>query len=133
MIGLITPSEGRITVLGKDLSDLDADEAHALRRRWGILFQSGALFSSLTVAENVALPLREHCRLSPELVRELVALKLGLAGLPPTPATSTPQSFPAACANGRALPAPWRWIRSFSSSMNPPLASTRSAPAASIS
>lgn len=133
MIGLITPSEGRITVLGKDLSDLDADEAHALRRRWGILFQSGALFSSLTVAENVALPLREHCRLSPELVRELVALKLGLAGLPADAGDKYPSELSGGMRKRRALPAPWRWIRSFSSSMNPPLASTRSAPAASIS
>lgn len=82
MIGLLTPAEGRITVLGKDLSSLSTEDARALQRHWGILFQSGALFSSLTVAENIALPLREHCRLSPALVHELVALKLGLAGLP---------------------------------------------------
>lgn len=82
MIGLLPPAEGRVKVLGQDLAALNTKQTRQLQRRWGILFQSGALFSSLTVAENIALPLREHTRLTPRLVRELVSLKLGLAGLP---------------------------------------------------
>ncbi len=83
LILLHRPDAGSIRVLGADLGAVDDDQAVALRRRWGVLFERGALFGSLTVAENVALPLREHTPLGEPLVSELAALKIGLTGLPP--------------------------------------------------
>ncbi len=63
MILLQRPNSGTIRVLGVDLQDIGDDEALALRQRWGVMFQHGGLFSSLTVKENVGLPVREHTRL----------------------------------------------------------------------
>ena len=60
IIGLQTPDEGEIEVLGENMIGRDEDEAKNIRRRWGILFQNGALFSTLTVAENVEVPIREY-------------------------------------------------------------------------
>ncbi|MFZ5374951.1 MAG: ABC transporter ATP-binding protein [Campylobacterota bacterium] len=83
MIMLERPRSGRINVLGYDLANLSYEEAQDLRSRWGVLFQSGALYSSLTVGENIALLYHEYTRLPPRLVRELVKLKIDLVGLPP--------------------------------------------------
>lgn len=82
IIGLITPAAGRIEVLGRDTFALDRAEAQALRTHWGVLFQDGALFSSLTVAENVQVPMREHTKLEPRLRAELARIKINLVGLP---------------------------------------------------
>ena len=82
MILLLRPDAGSIRVLGHELSGLGDAEALALRRRFGVVFERGALFSALTVTENVALPLREHTRLREPWVSELAALKIALAGLP---------------------------------------------------
>jgi phospholipid/cholesterol/gamma-HCH transport system ATP-binding protein len=82
MILLQRPDAGSIRVLGRELGGLADEEALALRRRWGVMFERGALFSALTVAENVALPVREHTRLGEPLVSELAALKIALSGLP---------------------------------------------------
>jgi phospholipid/cholesterol/gamma-HCH transport system ATP-binding protein len=82
LILLHRPDAGSIRVLGRDLDGLDEEEALALRRRWGVMFERGALFSALTVAENVAIPLHEHTRLGARLVGELAALKIALTGLP---------------------------------------------------
>ena len=60
IIGLQTPDTGEIEVLGENMIGRDEDEAKNIRRRWGILFQNGALFSTLTVAENVQVPIREY-------------------------------------------------------------------------
>ena len=82
IIGLQTPDSGSIDVLGENMIGRDEDEAKNIRRRWGILFQNGALFSSLTVGENVQVPLREHYpTLSDSLRYELALLKVKLAGL----------------------------------------------------
>jgi phospholipid/cholesterol/gamma-HCH transport system ATP-binding protein len=75
------PSRGRARVLGEDTSALDRDGLFAMRRRMGMLFQFGALFTDMSVFENVAFPLREHTSLQPELVRDLVMLKLEAVGL----------------------------------------------------
>lgn len=83
LIMLHRPDEGSIRVLGQEVVGLGEAAAQGLRRRLGVMFERGALFGSLTVAENVALPLREHARLGDRLVRELAALKIALAGLPP--------------------------------------------------
>jgi phospholipid/cholesterol/gamma-HCH transport system ATP-binding protein len=82
IIGLIKPTAGRIRLFDEDV--WAADEAHlmAFRRRFGVLFQDGALFSSLTVEQNVAAPLHEHTALSAQECLELARLKIAMAGLP---------------------------------------------------
>ena len=82
-VGLLRPQAGHIRLLGEDVWSLPPSGMNALRRHFGVLFQEGALFSSLTVAENVAVPLREHTDLSVELRDQVVDLKIRLAGLPP--------------------------------------------------
>ncbi|THF61709.1 ABC transporter ATP-binding protein [Pseudothauera rhizosphaerae] len=82
IVGLNRPAAGKVHVFGHDLLTLPPTARSRLERRFGVLFQKGALFSSLTVAENVALPLIEHAGLpAPEAAR-LAALKIALAGLP---------------------------------------------------
>lgn len=83
MILLQRPNSGAIRVLGVDLENLADDEALALRQRWGVMFQHGGLFGSLTVTENVGLPLREHTGLGDGLIDEIAAWKLALTGLQP--------------------------------------------------
>ena len=83
MILLHRPDAGRIKVLGVDLQDLSPEAALDLRLRWGVLFQHGGLFGSLTVLENIGLPLREHTRLGNKLIDEIAAWKLDMAGLKP--------------------------------------------------
>ncbi len=83
MILLHQPDSGRVSVLGQDLGAIDEDAALALRQRWGVMFQHGGLFGSLTVLENIGLPLREHTGLGDPLIDELARWKLHLAGLPP--------------------------------------------------
>jgi phospholipid/cholesterol/gamma-HCH transport system ATP-binding protein len=83
VIGLQTPEEGEIEVLGENMVGREEDEAKNIRRRWGILFQQGALFSTLTVAENVEVPLREYFHLTPKLMDEIASYKIAMAGLPP--------------------------------------------------
>lgn len=83
MILLHRPDSGSIRVLGADLQALGEEEIVALRQRWGVMFQHGGLFGSLTVNENVGLPLREHTGLEDPLVDEIAAWKLAMAGLAP--------------------------------------------------
>jgi phospholipid/cholesterol/gamma-HCH transport system ATP-binding protein len=75
------PQSGRVIVDGKDVPNLRQDELFALRRKMGMLFQFGALFTDSTVEENVAFPLREHTQLSDRLIRDLVLMKLHAVGL----------------------------------------------------
>jgi phospholipid/cholesterol/gamma-HCH transport system ATP-binding protein len=84
MILLQRPDAGSIRVLGVDLKDIDDDGALALRRRWGVMFQHGGLFGSLTIQENVGLPLREHTGLADGLIDEIAAWKLAMTGLAPS-------------------------------------------------
>jgi phospholipid/cholesterol/gamma-HCH transport system ATP-binding protein len=83
IIGLQTPEQGEIKVFGENMIGREEDEAKNIRRRWGILFQAGALFSTLTVAENVEVPLREYFHLTPKLMDEIASYKIAIAGLPP--------------------------------------------------
>ena len=83
MILLQRPDSGSIRVLGADLDTLSGAEARQLRQRWGVMFQQGGLFGSLSVRENVGLPLREHTALDDALIDEIAAWKLELAGLEP--------------------------------------------------
>jgi phospholipid/cholesterol/gamma-HCH transport system ATP-binding protein len=89
-IGLVRPTAGSVRLLGSDVWRSRPDELNALRRRFGMLFQDGALFSSLDVAENVAVPYREHTPLGPEAVWPLVGFKLSLVGLGPDAGRKTP-------------------------------------------
>lgn len=82
MILLQSYQSGTLNVLGYDLASITPLEAQHLRTQWGVLFQSGALYSSLSVGENIAMLYREYTDLSPKLIDELVALKIDLVGLP---------------------------------------------------
>lgn len=81
MILLQLPNSGAISILGVNLQNISEEDALALRKRWGVMFQHGGLFGSLTVKENVGLPLREHTQLSESLIDEIAALKLAMTGL----------------------------------------------------
>lgn len=81
IIGLLTPDSGKITILGKDTSSLTEREWEELRKKFGVVFQSSALLNSLTVAENVALPLVENTTLPKEEIQNRVREKLHLVGL----------------------------------------------------
>ncbi len=90
IIGLNPVDEGDIRIFGRSLRSLDSRAGIALRRRWGVLFQQGALFSALTVFENVAFPLREWGKIPQADIRALVALKLQMVGLKPEDAGKLP-------------------------------------------
>ena len=81
IIGLLPRREGSIEVLGVDLAAAGDVDRRAIERRWGVLFQQGALFSSLTALQNVQFPMREHLRLSERLMREVALAKLEMVGL----------------------------------------------------
>jgi phospholipid/cholesterol/gamma-HCH transport system ATP-binding protein len=83
IIGLLPRREGSIEVLGVDLAHANEEERRALERRWGVLFQQGALFSSLTVKQNVQFPMRENLDISPRLMDEMALAKLEMVGLSP--------------------------------------------------
>jgi phospholipid/cholesterol/gamma-HCH transport system ATP-binding protein len=96
IIGLMRPVAGEIEVFGENLRALDEPGLQRLDARWGVLFQDGALFSSLTVAQNVAVPLREQLQLEPPLIDEIAALKVALVGLP----TDAGPKYPAELSGG---------------------------------
>ena len=93
IIGLLAPTTGTIRLLGTDSRQLTHLNGSPLHRRFGVMFQHGALFSSMTLAENVAVPLREHTPLSAEAIRDIVALKIALVGLPPDSAIKFPSEL----------------------------------------
>jgi phospholipid/cholesterol/gamma-HCH transport system ATP-binding protein len=82
MVMLLSPQKGEITVLGHQLSTINRVDASLLQRQWGVLFQAGALYSSLTVAENIGISLKEYTDLSVSLIDDIVALKINMVGLP---------------------------------------------------
>lgn len=81
IVGLHTPNAGEVEVFGQHLNKLSRDERVKVERRWGVMFQDGALFSTMTVRENVMAPMVEHTTIPPALMSELADLKLRLAGL----------------------------------------------------
>ncbi len=81
LIGSIRPDSGEIWMFGKDIAKLHEDELHEVRKKYGMLFQSGALFDSMTVGENIALPLREHTKLDSNIINIIIKMKLELVGL----------------------------------------------------
>jgi phospholipid/cholesterol/gamma-HCH transport system ATP-binding protein len=90
IIGLKRPASGRIELLGTNVWEASAEELNVVRRRFGVLFQDGALFSSLTVAENVAVPFRENTDLPTDIVAPLTGFKIALVGLPPEAGAKVP-------------------------------------------
>ncbi len=93
ILGLEQPSSGTVRVFGEDLATLDDDSARVMRSRSGMLFQHGALFSSLTVFDNIAQPLRELGRVPEDLLHEIVMLKLEMVGLPCKHASKMPSAL----------------------------------------
>lgn len=81
IVGAIKPDRGEIHIDGKNIVGMKEDEMNEVRKKFGILFQSGALFNSMTVGENVAFPLREHSNLSEEVIQIIIKMKLELVGL----------------------------------------------------
>ena len=93
IVGLIKPVAGDIEINGVNQKNLTPAEAQASRRNWGVLFQDGALFSSLTVAQNVQVPLREHFDFPPSLLDDLAISKITMAGLPEDAAVKFPSDL----------------------------------------
>ena len=96
IIGLLPKRAGAIEVLGVDLDRAGGEQRRAIERRWGILFQQGALFSSLTVRQNVQFPMREYLKLSDRLLDEVAMAKLEMVGLRP----DVGEKFPAELSGG---------------------------------
>jgi phospholipid/cholesterol/gamma-HCH transport system ATP-binding protein len=82
IVGLNRPIAGTIEIFGRDIAALSPVDRGAVEKRWGVLFQDGALFSSLTVSQNIEVPLREHTDLPLELIHEISSLKIAMVGLP---------------------------------------------------
>jgi phospholipid/cholesterol/gamma-HCH transport system ATP-binding protein len=93
ILGLEPRRAGTIRVFGEDLAALPSEKRKALEQRWGVLFQNGALFSGLTVKQNIQMPMREMRRLSPRLMDELAMLKIELVGLKPDAANKFPSEL----------------------------------------
>jgi phospholipid/cholesterol/gamma-HCH transport system ATP-binding protein len=96
IVGLLPRREGRIEVFGTDLTTVRDRERQAIERRWGVLFQQGALFSSLTVKQNIQFPIREYLRLSERLLDEIAYAKLEMVGL----SAEAGNKFPAELSGG---------------------------------
>jgi phospholipid/cholesterol/gamma-HCH transport system ATP-binding protein len=82
ILGLKAPDGGTVELLGKRLAELEESERGPVLKRMGVLFQDGALFSAMTVAQNIRLPFNEHTDLDPKLVGQLIRVKLAMVGLP---------------------------------------------------
>ncbi|MYM84181.1 ATP-binding cassette domain-containing protein [Duganella sp. FT50W] len=93
MLGLEHPARGCVRVFGEDISEIGADQLQQLRNHWGMLFQQGALYSALTVFENIAQPMRELHVLPEDLVRDAVLLKMNMVGLGPEHANKMPSDL----------------------------------------
>ncbi len=93
IIGLIQQREGSIEVLGQNLTTATDDERREIEKRWGVLFQHGALFSSLNVKQNIQVPLREHAHLSQAMMEEIAMLRIEQVGLKPEAAERMPSEL----------------------------------------
>jgi phospholipid/cholesterol/gamma-HCH transport system ATP-binding protein len=93
ILGLHKPQAGEVVIDGVDMIGLSLDEKLILQRKWGVLFQNGALFSGLTVLDNIALPLREHTDLADADIKDLARLKIGMVGLKPDAADKFPSEL----------------------------------------
>jgi phospholipid/cholesterol/gamma-HCH transport system ATP-binding protein len=96
VVGLNRPAAGSIEVLGKNILAINDADQRQLEKHWGVLFQDGALFSSLTVAQNVEVPLKEYYKMPLRLMDEIAAFKIGMVGLP----EGTGEKFPSQLSGG---------------------------------
>ena len=97
--GQLRPKKGKVLVGGQSVADLEPDALYALRRKFGMLFQFGALFTDMSVFENVAFPMREHTDLPESMIRDLVLMKLNAVGL-----RGAAQLMPSELSGGMAPP-----------------------------
>ena len=93
IVGLIRPKEGSVSVFGTDMLRASEDARQKIEQRWGVMFQDGALFSSLTVRENVEVPMREQTDLPADTRRALAELKISMVGLPPNACDKYPSEL----------------------------------------
>lgn len=93
IIGLVQQRRGTVKVFGHDMRTVSEKRRRLIERRWGVLFQHGALFSSLTVKQNIQFPMREHLKLSEDLLEEMAMVKLKLVGLKPEAAERFPSEL----------------------------------------
>jgi phospholipid/cholesterol/gamma-HCH transport system ATP-binding protein len=93
MLGLQKPTRGSVKIFGTDINQASGAELHAMRQRWGMLFQHGALFSALTAFDNVALPMRELRTMPEDLIRDAALLKLNMVGISPEQAMNLPSEL----------------------------------------
>jgi phospholipid/cholesterol/gamma-HCH transport system ATP-binding protein len=93
IIGLIKLDAGRVCVFGEDLAEIEPLRILKLQRRWGVVFQEGGLFSSITVGDNIRRVIEEHVRLPERLLSEIVELKISMVGLPAQARTQTPEQL----------------------------------------
>jgi phospholipid/cholesterol/gamma-HCH transport system ATP-binding protein len=93
IIGLNKARAGSIHVFGDDVTEMSDAQQRAMQQRWGVLFQDGALFSSLTVAQNIQVPLKEHTHLKRDVIDELACVKVDIVGLPPNAANKFPSEL----------------------------------------
>ncbi|KTD33404.1 ABC transporter ATP-binding protein [Legionella nautarum] len=93
LLMLMKPTAGSLKIFGKDISQLNAYQANALRRRWGMMFQHSALFSTLNVLENIMFPMQEFTELKKTFMEELGMLKISLVGLPKESAGKFPSEL----------------------------------------
>src|SRR5262249_1702312 len=91
--GLNKPAAGSVKVFGHETTTLNPQEVRAMQTRWGVLFQDGALFSSLTVAENIQVALKEHTFMTQAMMNEIAALKISVVGLPEDSAKKYPSEL----------------------------------------
>ena len=137
LLSLMPKRAGTIEIFGVNVEDMPFEARRQLEQRLGVLFQFGALISSITVKENVQLMMREHLRLSEELLDEIAILKLEMVGLAPDTGEKYPSELSGGMVKRAALARTWhgRWrsIRRSCSSTSPLRASIRSARASSTS
>jgi phospholipid/cholesterol/gamma-HCH transport system ATP-binding protein len=93
MLGLQKPTRGSVKIFGTDINQASGAALHAMRQRWGMLFQHGALFSALTAFDNVALPMRELRTMPEDLIRDAALLKLNMVGINPEQAMKLPSEL----------------------------------------
>jgi len=91
--GLLRPDSGEVRLFGQNVKTISPQDRLDIERRWGILFQDGALFSSLTVLQNIQVPMREHLDLPQAMMDDLAFLKLSMVGLPPNAAYKFPSEL----------------------------------------
>ena len=128
MVGLLYPDEGDVLVHGESVPGMADDELFEMRKKFGVLFQDGALFGSMNLWDNVAFPLRQHTDKSEDEVEEIVNRRLREVGLEGSGGQDAERALAAACASAPASRARSCWTPTSCSSTSPTRAWTRSAP-----